>query len=103
MVERDDVLALNDKFGAPQTFELLDLVPPSLDLAGCVLVAEQESIVGHTGRHTENQTDIGVSEAALAHPRLGMMGEAKVMHGRPPSPCSKFAPDRKSRSHREAT
>tara|TARA_R110000824_G_scaffold118960_4_gene271663 strand:- start:1632 stop:1796 length:165 start_codon:yes stop_codon:yes gene_type:complete len=54
MVKRDDVLALNDEFGPSQTFELLNLVPASLDLAGCILVAEKERVVGHTRRHTEN-------------------------------------------------
>jgi hypothetical protein len=84
MVKGDDALAIDDEFGATQTFELLDLMSTPLNLAGRVLVAEKECVVGDTRRHTEHQTDVYVSKAALAHACFGVMSKAKVMHRRSP-------------------
>jgi hypothetical protein len=53
VVNRDDVFAFEDELDATQTFESLDLVTASLDLAGCILVAQQERIVGHPKRQVE--------------------------------------------------
>ena len=53
VIDRHEALALNNDLGPAQTFKLLDFAPTSLNLAGCIFVAQKESIVRHTGRDAE--------------------------------------------------
>lgn len=82
MVNRDDVFAFEDELDATQTFESLDLVTASLDLAGCILVAQQERIVGHPKRQVE-QIAASIRAFGFANPILiDAEGTIIAGHGR---------------------